>query len=101
VKGGVGLPRGSRGRRSKPEMASLCFRRPFRDSCYAAVVELAVAYLEPTVPATACATAVVWSLSTALVLLVASYLFDHPLPFCAIVSILPPPWLGRRSLGRS
>jgi hypothetical protein len=63
--------------RSKPKMVSLYFRWPSRDSCYAAMVEPPIPYLDSTVPTLPARWLSYLSLSTALPLLVVSYLFDH------------------------
>src|SRR5206468_2481435 len=76
----VGLPRSSRTPRSKPKMASLYFWWASRDSCCVAMVEPPVFYLEFTVLPLSARLLSYLGLPAALVLLVVSYLFEHPLP---------------------
>jgi len=71
----VSLPRSPHAPCSKFPECSLYFW----GSCCVAVVEPPISYLESTVPAAACEVAIYLGLPVALVLLVASDLFEHGL----------------------
>jgi hypothetical protein len=91
----VVVPRSSRAPRSKPKIAYFYLWWPSRDSRLCRHSGAPVSYLDATVPAAACETAILFrSAGCAFYLLC---LFDHGLPFTTS-SAPPPPWQERRSL---